>query len=93
MAKCPSCDAPLVLSAIPMDEERFSMRIEWEGAHVEAKTVAGVIENTSKLLASAAKDAGCGSYAVFMHGVEWAEQEATFHFLLIRKPSKQETPR
>ena len=93
MAKCPSCDAPLTLSAIPMDQEKVSLRIEWEGAHVEAKTVAGLIENTRKLLASAAKDAGCGDYSVFMHGIDWGEQEASFHFLLIRKPRKQETPR
>ncbi|KAF1711101.1 hypothetical protein CSC70_04015 [Pseudoxanthomonas kalamensis DSM 18571] len=66
----------------------MTFRMTWEGDAIEAKTVGGVIENTRKLLVSAAKDSGCGNYAVMMDGIDWGDKEASFHFLLIAKPGR-----
>lgn len=85
--KCPGCDLPLSLSRVVMDQELVTFSMEWEGAMVEAKTIGGVIAQTGKLLAAAAKETGIPS-DVYMHSIEWAEKSAKFHFLVIpRNPA------
>lgn len=68
------------------------MSITWEGAFIEARTVAGVIENTRKLLAASAKEATGIAYNVVMHGIDWGEHEASFHFVLLSPVSPERKP-
>lgn len=82
--KCPNCETPLSMTVSAMEQELVSMRIEWEGALVEASTIGGLIENTRKLLACGAKDVGIPSN-IFMHSIEWGDKMATFRFLVVPK--------
>lgn len=88
MATCPSCKSEFEITKKNLDSELLTMHITWGGDLVEAKTIGGLIENTRKLLAAAAREAG-NPCDVFMQGIDWGDREAKFHFLLIAKQSQR----
>ena len=92
--ECPHCKESLGLTKQVMKQELVGLKLTWEGSLVEAKTIGGMIENTRKLLAAAAKEVGIPS-DIFMHSIEWQEQGATFNFLVVPRPTpeaKERTP-
>lgn len=56
--ECPNCKAPLSVAAAIPKEQTVIFTIRYDGDWLAASTVAGVIENSDKLMRALAEDCG-----------------------------------
>lgn len=91
MAKCPKCETPLELTPAVLGEQMLSLRMTWEGEMMQAKTIAGTIDGTRKLLEMTAKDMGA-KCQVFVHKIDQRDKELQVDFILCTEYAKGKAP-
>lgn len=86
---CPSCkkESDYYFVADVPDQQVMYMSIKYEGRFISAKTLAGFIGNTEKLLKSVAKDIGT-KVEVFVESIEYETNQITIGFQILRVKGK-----
>lgn len=84
MMECPHCHQQLSAVACVPDEQRLTLSIEFEGPHLAAKTLGGMLTDTAELLRLIAKDAGA-NVQVLIEAMSFGEGKATTTFVIVAK--------
>lgn len=80
--ECPKCHEKLEAVACVPGDQRFTMELEFEGEHLAAATLGGVIRNTDKLLVSIAKNVGA-KVTTMIESIEFKPHRARITFVIV----------